>query len=263
MSPVEVSPQRSFAPHALPATGTQRRGDEQMISPTHEPSRHSSVLDFMGECLIGISFFVTQYHHLKEGTHGEQESDPADFDPRRDFLKLTTVVSTGALVAACAPSAPAPAAPAAPAAKAEPTKAAAAGGCTDRSARCRKAPITVRLWVAWGNMNKLFQDEVWYKMPEYAQVVGDNIKIEYKGNTSDQPVTTAVAAGDPPEAAANISYAQLAIKDVFLDTQPLVDTRQVHQAGRLHPGHLGLLQVLDLQGLAGRPVLRELPWIMA
>jgi len=72
-------------------------------------------------------------------------------------------------------------------------------------------------------MNKLFQDEVWYKMPEYPVVVGDNIKIEYKGNAGEA-VTTAIAAGDPPEAASNISYAQLAIKDVFLDTQPLVDT---------------------------------------
>ncbi|MCX7671949.1 MAG: twin-arginine translocation signal domain-containing protein, partial [Anaerolineae bacterium] len=132
---------------------------------------------------------------------------------RRDFLKLAAVASTGAAVAACAPSAPAPA-PAAPAKQeAAPTAAPAA-----------KQPITVRLWVAWGNMNKLFQDEVWYKMPEYETVVGSNIKIEYKGNTGDQQVQTAIAAGDPPEAASNISYAQLAIKDVFLDTQPLVDT---------------------------------------
>ena len=57
---------------------------------------------------------------------------------RRDFLKLTTVVSTGALVAACAPAAPAPAAPAAPAAKAEPTKAGGRGRA-DRSARCEGA----------------------------------------------------------------------------------------------------------------------------
>jgi len=94
---------------------------------------------------------------------------------RRDFLKLTTVVSTGALVAACAPQAPAPAAPAAPAAKAEPTKAAAAAAPT--AAPAAKAPVNVRLWVGWNNMDKLFQNEAWYKMPEYAQVVGDNVNM--------------------------------------------------------------------------------------
>jgi hypothetical protein len=156
---------------------------------------------------------------------------------RRDFLKLTTVISTGALVAACAPSAPAPAAPAAPAAKAAPT----AVGAAPTAAPAATAPITARLWVAWGNMNKLFQDEVWYKMPEYAQVVGDNVKIEYKGNITEQNALTAIAAGDPPEAVSNISYAQFAIKDVFLDTQPLIDTSKyikqadyIPEIGRAH-----------------------------
>ena len=173
---------------------------------------------------------------------------------RRDFLKLTTVVSTGALVAACSPAAPAPAAPAAPAAKAEPTKAAAAA---PTAAPAAKAPINVRLWVAWGNMNKLFQDEVWYKMPEYAQVVGDNIKIEYKGNTGDQPVTTAIAAGDPPEAASNISYAQLAIKDVFLDTQPLVDTSKYIKQADYIPAIWDFCKFWTFKGLLGVPAFES------
>ena len=173
---------------------------------------------------------------------------------RRDFLKLTTVVSTGALVAACAPAAPAPAAPAAPAAKAEPTKAAAAAAPT--AAPAAKAPITVRLWVAWGNMNKLFQDEVWYKMPEYPVVVGDNIKIEYKGNAGEA-VTTAIAAGDPPEAASNISYAQLAIKDVFLDTQPLVDTSKYIKQSDYIPAIWDFCKFYTFKGLLGVPAFES------
>lgn len=163
---------------------------------------------------------------------------------RRDFLKLTTVVSTGAVVAACAPSAPAPAAPA----KQEPAKPAA-----PTAAPAAKEPITVRLWVAWGNMNKLFQDEVWYKMPEYETVVGSNIKIEYKGNTGDQPVQTAIAAGDPPEAASNISYAQLAIKDVFLDTQPLVDTSKFIKKDDYIPAIWDFCKFWTFKGLLGIP----------
>lgn len=168
---------------------------------------------------------------------------------RRDFLKLTTVVSTGALVAACAPQAPAPQAPTAqapaakaPAAQAAPTQAPAA-----------KEPITVRLWVAWGNMNQLFQDEAWYKMPEYDQVVGNNIKIEYKGNTGDQPVMTSIAAGDPPEAASNISYAQFAIKDVFLDTQPLIDTSKWIKKEDYVPAVWDFCKFWTFKGMLGMP----------
>ena len=175
---------------------------------------------------------------------------------RRDFLKLTTVVSTGALVAACAPAAPAPAAPAAPAAKAEPTKAAAAAAPT--AAPAAKAPINVRLWVAWGNMNKLFQNEVWYKMPEYQEMVGGDIKIEYKGNTGEarhhrhrrrRPTRGRVE-----------HQLRSARHQERLPRHPTPRRRQqIHQGSRLHPGHLGLLQVLDLRGSAGCPVLRELP----
>ena len=169
---------------------------------------------------------------------------------RRDFLKLTTVVSTGAVIAACAPAAPAPAAPApaAPAKAAEPAKPAA-----PTAAPAAKTPITVRLWVAWGNLNKLFQDEVWYKMPEYEQVVGSNIKIEYKGNTGDQPVQTAIAAGDPPECASNISYAQLAIKDVFLDTQPLIDTSKYVKQADYIPAVWDFCKFWTFKGLLGIP----------
>ena len=159
---------------------------------------------------------------------------------RRRFLKLASAASAGALLAACAPSVPAPAqAPEAAEAKAAPAE-----------------PITVRLWVAWGNMNKLFQDEVWYKMPEYEEIVG-NIKIEYKGNTGDAPVMTAIAAGDPPEAASNISYAQFAIKGVFLDTQPLVDASKYIKEEDFIPAIWNFCKFWTFDGLFGVPAFES------
>jgi len=155
---------------------------------------------------------------------------------RRDFLKLAAITGSGMALAACggqAPTTEAPAAPAEPAAPAveEPAAAEQPVAPTEPAA----AEKTVRLWVAWGNMNQAFQDEVWYTLPEYDEIC-PGIKIEYKGNTGDAPVTTAIAAGDPPEAASNISYAQLAIKDVFLDCQPLVDTSKwVKESDFLQP----------------------------
>jgi ABC-type glycerol-3-phosphate transport system substrate-binding protein len=152
------------------------------------------------------------------------------FTTRRGFLKLAAITGSGLALAACAPKAPAPEAPAAQ----EPA-AAPATEAPVAPAEPAAAEKTVRLWVAWGNMNDAFQNEVWYALPEYDEIC-PGIKIEYKGNTGDAPVTTAIAAGDPPEAASNISYAQLAIKNVFLDCQPLVDTSKwVKESDFLQP----------------------------
>lgn len=164
---------------------------------------------------------------------------------RRQFLKMASAASAGALLAACGqPAAPATKAPEAPKAAA-PTQAPAA-----------KAPVTVRLWVAWGNMNKLFQDEAWYKLPEYNQICS-NIKIEYKGNTGDAPVQTAIAAGDPPEAASNISYAQLAIKDVFLDTEPLVAASKFVKKDDFIPAIWDFCKFWSFKGLLGLPAFES------
>ena len=160
---------------------------------------------------------------------------------RRQFLKMASAASAGALLAACGqPAAPATKAPEQPKAAA-PTLAPAA-----------KAPVTVRLWVAWGNMNKLFQDDVWSKMPEYKEICS-NITIEYKGNTGDAPVQTAIAAGDPPEAASNISYAQLAIKDVFLDTEPLVAASKYIKKDDFIPAIWDFCKFWSFKGLLGVP----------
>ena len=167
---------------------------------------------------------------------------------RRDFLKFAAITGSGMALAACGGQAPA-AAPAAqePAAEqpaaAEAPAAAAEPGMEDK---------TVRLWVAWGNMNDLFQNEVWYDMPEYDEIA-KGIKIEYKGNTGDEPVTTALAAGDPPEAASNISYAQLAIKNVFLDCAPLVATSQWVKESDYLPAIWDFCKFWTFDGLLGIP----------
>ncbi|GAB4566214.1 MAG: hypothetical protein Kow0047_17390 [Anaerolineae bacterium] len=162
---------------------------------------------------------------------------------RREFLRAASLVSAGALLAAC--GAPAPGGEQQP----------AAGGEAQPEG-AGEEPITVRLWVAWGNMNKLFQDEVWYGLPEYEEICG-NIKIEYKGNTGDEAVLTAIAAGDPPEAASNISYAQLAIKGVFLDCQPLVDaSKYVHEEDFI-PAIWDFCKFWTFDGLLGVPAFES------
>jgi len=165
---------------------------------------------------------------------------------RRHFLKAAAVASTGALLAACAPQ---PAPTTAPA-KSEPKPA------SPTQAPAAKAPVTVRLWVAWGNMNKLFQDDVWSKMPEF-QDICKGITIEYKGNTGDAPVTTALAAGDPPEAASNISYAQLAIKDVFLDCEPLVAASKYIKKDDFIPAIWDFCKFWTFKGLLGVPAFES------
>ncbi len=160
---------------------------------------------------------------------------------RREFLRMASVASAGALLAACAPSGGAPAQ--------APSEAGAPEAAPEE-------PITVRLWVAWSNMDKLFQDEVWYDMPEYQEICG-NIKIEYKGSTGDQLVMTALAAGDPPEAASNISYAQFAIKNVFLDCQPLVDaSKYVHEEDFI-PAIWNFCKFWSFDGLLGVPAFES------
>ena len=166
---------------------------------------------------------------------------------RRHFLKLATVASTGALLAACSPSAPA----AQPAEQAKPTEAQAAAPAAT-SAPAAAEGTTIRLWVAWTNMDKLFQDNVWEKMPEYQEIMGNN-KIEYKGNTGDAPVTTALAAGDPPEAASNISYAQLAIKGVFLDTTDLIASSKYIKQEDYLPAIWDFCKFWTFTGMLGVP----------
>ena len=158
---------------------------------------------------------------------------------RRDFLKFAAITGSGMALAACGAPAAAPEAPAAEPAAEEPAAEAPAAEAPAEEAPAAEAPAEaeklVRLWVNWGNMNELFQNEVWYEMPEYDEIC-PGIKIEYKGNSTDALAQTAIAAGDPPEAASNISYAQFAIKNVFLDCQPLVDTSKwVKESDFLQP----------------------------
>lgn len=165
---------------------------------------------------------------------------------RRKFLKLAGVASSGALLAACGPSAQQPvAAPAAEQPAAEAPEATTA-------APAAEGEKTVRLWVAWGNMNQLFQDEVWYKMPEYQEICKD-IKIEYKGNVTEANVTTAIAAGEPPDCGANWSYAQLAIKGVFVDTEPYIQASQYIKQEDYVPAIWDFCKFWTFNGMLGIP----------
>ncbi len=165
---------------------------------------------------------------------------------RRKFLKLAGVASSGALLAACGPSAQQPAA--APAAE----KPAAEAPEATTAAPAAEGEKTVRLWVNWGNMNQLFQDEVWYKMPEYQEICKD-IKIEYKGNVTDANTMTAIAAGEPPDCGSNLNYAQLAIKDVFIDTEPYIQASQYIKQEDYIPAIWDFCKFWTFKGFLGLP----------
>lgn len=166
---------------------------------------------------------------------------------RRHFLKLAGVASTGAVLAACGPSAQ-PAAPAAAPAAEKPAETAPEA----TAAPAAPGDVTVRLWVAWGNMNQLFQDEVWYKMPEYEEIC-KGIKIEYKGNVTEANAMTAIAAGEPPDCGANWSYAQFAIKGVFIDTEPLIATSAYIKKEDYIPAIWDFCKFWTFNGMLGLP----------
>ncbi len=165
---------------------------------------------------------------------------------RRKFLKLAGIASSGAVLAACGPSAQQPAA--APAAE----QPAAAAPEATTAAPAAEGEKLVRLWVNWGNMNQLFQDEAWYKMPEYQEICKD-IKIEYKGNVTDANTMTAIAAGEPPDCGSNLNYAQLAIKDVFIDTEPYIQASQYIKQEDYIPAIWDFCKFWTFNGFLGLP----------
>jgi hypothetical protein len=168
---------------------------------------------------------------------------------RRRFLQVAAVAGAGAALAACGPSAQQQ--PAAPVQEKE--QAAAAQEAAPTAAPAAQAgEKLVRLWVNWGNMNQLFQDEVWYKMPEYQEIC-PGIKIEYKGNVTDANTLTAIAAGEPPDCGSNLNYAQLAIKGVFLDTQPLIDNSKYVKQEDYVPAIWDFCKFWTFDGMLGLP----------
>jgi multiple sugar transport system substrate-binding protein len=119
---------------------------------------------------------------------------------RRTFLRNTSLVAAGAVLAACAPS-PAPSAPAAGDSGA--AAPAAAGG-------------TIQYWVGWSNLTPAW--EAMSTTEEFAEMTG-GATVDFKPGTTAEALLTAVAAGDPPDGASNTQYLDYMARGVLLPVE--------------------------------------------
>jgi multiple sugar transport system substrate-binding protein len=115
---------------------------------------------------------------------------------RRTFLRNTSLVAAGAVLAACAP-----ASPAAPAAGDAGAQAPAA------------ADATIQYWVGWSNLTPAW--EAMSATEEFAEMTG-GATVDFKPGTTAEALLTAVAAGDPPDGASNTQYLDYMARGVLL-----------------------------------------------
>lgn len=122
---------------------------------------------------------------------------------RRQFLKASSMVAVGSVLAACAP---APGGAPAPAAGGEAAAPAAASGAT-------------QYWVGWGNLQPAW--DAFVQTDEWADWMG-GAEVELKSSTSAEAFLTAVAAGDPPDGASNTQYLDYMARGVLVPIEDMV-----------------------------------------
>ena len=130
---------------------------------------------------------------------------------RRDFLKGTSLVVAGGVLAACAPQATATVAPTQ--AEVKPTEAPAqpSGG------------KTITYWHQWGGA---YPEKAWPAMmalPEWKEYLGDTT-VEVKVPVAEEALLTAIAGGTPPDSAANYNYLDYMARGVLRPVDDYVAT---------------------------------------
>ena len=123
---------------------------------------------------------------------------------RRQFLKASSMLAVGGVLAACAPApggAPAPAA----SEGGESAPAAAAG--------------VAQYWVGWANLQPAWDSFV--QTQEWADWM-DGAQVDLKSASTAEALLTAVAAGDPPDGASNTQYLDYMARGVLLPIEDLV-----------------------------------------
>ncbi|MCC6165700.1 MAG: twin-arginine translocation signal domain-containing protein [Caldilineaceae bacterium] len=125
---------------------------------------------------------------------------------RRDFLRASSFLALGGVLAACAaPPGVEQAAQQAEQAQQPEAQAPAAAG------------DAVQYWVGWGNLQQSWDAIV--QTDEWAEWMGDT-PVELKSSTSQEAILTAVAAGTPPDGASNTQYLDYMARGVL---QPIDD----------------------------------------
>ncbi len=126
---------------------------------------------------------------------------------RRQFLKTTSLVAIGGVLAACAPAS-------APADQ-------AAEGSGDQPTTEGKV---ITFWYAWGNldpaMEKIIATEEW-------QAHAEGATLDYRGTVESEALLTAIAAGTPPDAGSNFDYPNLFARGAAIPVQDMAETSDV------------------------------------
>ena len=136
---------------------------------------------------------------------------------RRQFLQLTGMAGGAVVLAACAPTAP------------------AAPGCQQAAKPLRRpqrrTPVTY--WYAWGNLDPAMDKII--ATDEFKEHMG-GAPFEYKGNTTQDAMLTAVAAGTPPDGGSNYNYVELFTRGATIDVTDMVNASTVIKGDDLLEG---------------------------
>jgi len=130
---------------------------------------------------------------------------------RRQFLQLTGMAGGVALLAACAPTAPA----------------AAPEGGTAEAAAPAAAGTPVVYWYAWANLDPAIEKII--ATDEFKEHMG-GAELQYKGNTDQATLLTAIAGGTAPDGASNYDYPALYTRGATIPVQDMVATSSIIKA---------------------------------
>jgi maltose-binding protein MalE len=130
---------------------------------------------------------------------------------RRDFLRASSFVALGGVLAACAPP---PGAEQAAQTAQEGQQEAAPAASSD----------AVQYWVGWANFQPSWDAMI--QTQEWADWMGDT-PVELKNNTSAEALLTAVAAGTPPDGESNREYLDYMARGVLLPLDDWLSTSEI------------------------------------
>lgn len=133
---------------------------------------------------------------------------------RRDFLRASSFLALGGVLAACA----------APPGVEQAAQQAEQAQQPEAQAPAAASGDAVQYWVGWGNYQPAFDAIV--QTDEWAEWMGDT-KVELKSSTTAEALLTAVAAGTPPDGASNREYLDYMARGVLLPLDDWLSTSEV------------------------------------
>lgn len=126
---------------------------------------------------------------------------------RRQFLKASSMLAVGGMLAACAP-------------------AAAPGGGTQAEGgeAATTEGSTVVFWYAWGNLDPAMEQIA--ASEEWTELSG-GATLDYRGAVEAEALLTAIASGTPPDAGSNFDYPNLFARGAAIPVQDLVESSEI------------------------------------